>query len=117
MTWGYRPLGADYAKPPQWATAGEPAVDRLLQMAGLLHDCGQLHLEGQRVELARQAQALERLLADFKQSLAFAHILPCEDWADARRGAWVEFVTELRHAGLSQFVVAGAHALDGQVRP
>lgn len=104
-------LGSDYAKPQL------DQVDALLQIAGLLHDCGQLHLEHQRAQFDRHAQALARAFDGFKTDLEDAHILPCEEWAEERGRAWQKFLWRIHNDNLPEFVVATAQMFDQEVRP
>ena len=106
-----RPLGLNYAKPRR------DQVDRLAQVAGLIHDSGQMYLDQQRAEFARQSQALAEALDEFKTDLDFAHILPSEEWTDARARAWRGFLLRLENSGLPDFVVSSAALMDQEVRP
>ena len=71
----------------------------------------------QRAEFARQSQALAEALDEFKTDLDFAHILPSEEWTDARARAWRGFLLRLENSGLPDFVVSSAALMDQEVRP
>jgi hypothetical protein len=77
-----------------------------------------MHLDQQREQVAAQEQELARIMAEFRDALAYANRLPCEDAPDSRRDAWLYLLGRLGERKLPPYLRAMAKALDdSEVRP
>lgn len=118
LRWHERPLARTYAFAPPRPGLDGGYEDRLALLAGLIQSAGDMHLDQQRQQVAAQEQELARIMAEFRDALACANCLPCEDAPDSRLDAWLRLLGDLGARNLPPHLRAMAMALDSsQVRP